>query len=425
LVFPHPSLIIPLHFPATILKKVLGVCAMKNRINMTKQYPSPTNPLSATNTISSYQESQTKRLLGWSILPLRLFLGITFIYAGIQKLTDPQYFHPLATRYIGNQIAAFATTSPIHNFLVNVAEPHAMLVGTLVAYGEFTIGLGTLLGLFLRPAALFGILLNTLFFLSATWRVYPYFYGSDIVFIFCWITLLIVGPVSSVLPTPDAFIAPRLLKLVSPGQREQFARVLHIILGVREPPASVPVIDHKQPPVNPRRNSRAQASLRRESRRNFIWGMLIGGAGTLGLVWLGSLFRIAPQPSDGTATTPIGAIPPPAGDLSSTPGTSSVIAQVSQIPINSATTFTFPSNGDPSVLIHLNNDQFVAYDAVCTHAGCPVSYDSGSKLLLCPCHGAEFDPAKGAAVVQGPAQTPLTSIPINVDNSTGTISLSN
>src|SRR6266699_901717 len=173
---------------------------MKNRIDTVKQQP-PTVPLAAQNTIAANHELRTKSILGWAVLPLRLFIGITFIYAGIQKLTDPQYFHPSAARYIGNQIAAFASGSPMHGFLVNVAGPHAMLVGALVAYGELAIGLGALFGLLLRPAAFCGILLNLVFFLSATWRVYPYFYGSDIVFIFCWITLLIAGPSSSILPS--------------------------------------------------------------------------------------------------------------------------------------------------------------------------------------------------------------------------------
>ncbi len=414
---------------------------MKNRIDTVKQQP-PTVPLVAQNTIAANQELRTKSILGWAVLPLRLFLGITFIYAGIQKLTDPQYFHPSAARYIGNQITAFASGSPMHGFLVNVAEPHAMLVGALVAYGELAIGLGALFGLLLRPAAFCGMLLNLVFFLSATWRVYPYFYGSDIVFIFCWITLLIAGPSGSILPSLDTLLAVRLLKSLSIQQRARVAPLLHFILGTGETshdtsgylpprqgaynaPAAANNPQNKQIPTNVRRNYRAQATFKKQSRRNFLWGVVTGGAGMLGLVWLSTLFHTAPQTPNSPASNAV-ATAPQATDTATaaTPQTPGVIAQVSQVPANSAADFTLSSNGDPGVLVHLDNGKFVAYDAACTHAGCPVSYDPGSKLLLCPCHGAAFDPAKDAAVVQGPAQTPLTSVPIHVDNASGTISLS-
>src|SRR5258708_39891 len=157
---------------------------MKNRIDTVKRQP-PAVPSPPQNTIAANHVLRTQSILASAELPLRLFLGITFIYAGIQKLTDPQYFHPSAARYIGNQIAAFASGSPMHGFLVNVAEPHAMLVGALVAYGELAIGLGALFGLLLRPAAFCGMLLNILFFLSATCRVYHTFYGSQIAFNSC------------------------------------------------------------------------------------------------------------------------------------------------------------------------------------------------------------------------------------------------
>ena len=99
------------------------------------------------------------------LLPLRLFLGITFLYAGIQKLTDPKFFNPSATGFIGKQIMAFAHGSPIHNVLLHVALPHAVFFGALIALGEIAIGIGTLLGFLFRPAAFFGMLLSLMFFL--------------------------------------------------------------------------------------------------------------------------------------------------------------------------------------------------------------------------------------------------------------------
>src|SRR5260370_38590765 len=50
----------------------------------------------------------TTRLAERFLLPLRLFLGITFIYAGLQKLTDPQYFNQSTTGFIGNQLIGFS-----------------------------------------------------------------------------------------------------------------------------------------------------------------------------------------------------------------------------------------------------------------------------------------------------------------------------
>ena len=74
---------------------------------------------------------------------------------------------------------------------------------------------------------------------------------------------------------------------------------------------------------------------------------------------------------------------------------------------------TFKDAGSPAVLVHLDNGDFVAYSAVCTHQGCKVEYKNGQ--LACPCHGSVFDPANGAAVVAGPAPKPLPEIPVKVE----------
>src|SRR5271166_1744165 len=95
----------------------------------------------------------------WVALPLRLFLGVTFVYAGIQKLTDPEYFNPSAPGYIGRQIAGFAHGSPVGGLLTQLVLPHATFFGGLIAWGELAIGLGVLVGLLVRPAAFCGALL--------------------------------------------------------------------------------------------------------------------------------------------------------------------------------------------------------------------------------------------------------------------------
>lgn len=76
------------------------------------------------------------------------------------------------------------------------------------------------------------------------------------------------------------------------------------------------------------------------------------------------------------------------------------------------------SNQDNLVeLVRLTPDPtgLVAYSAICTHLGCTVLGTlTKENLIICPCHGSEFDPAKGAAVARGPANRPLPSLPITL-----------
>src|SRR6266478_9493667 len=302
-----------------------------------------------------------RRLPGWVLLPLRLFLGITFVYAGIQKLTDPQYFNPSAPGYIGKQILGFAVGSPIHDILVHLVVPHAHFFGALVAYGELAIGIGTLLGLLLRPAAFFGMLLSFVFFLSASWRVRPYFYGADIVFVFSWITLLLAGPLASGLPSLDALLVPHLLMSVSPELRGKLGLVLNVLLGVgsreeskeSDQPEGIPLYATKRtsgqaptynskvggypqgvpqhimsgqgrsvttqgiPQHHKQVNYRGRnATMRRsqESRRNFMWGLLAGGLGMLGITFAGKAFHLFPFGGDDTIHASQGSSSIPGGD---------------------------------------------------------------------------------------------------------------
>lgn len=99
----------------------------------------------------------------------------------------------------------------------------------------------------------------------------------------------------------------------------------------------------------------------------------------------------------------------PSGGKKQTSG-GDAIAKESEVASGSAV--SFKNSGQPAVLIHLDNGDFVAYSAVCTHQGCTVAYKGGK--LVCPCHGSVYDPANGAKVVTGPAPSPLPKIPVKV-----------
>lgn len=99
-------------------------------------------------------------------------------------------------------------------------------------------------------------------------------------------------------------------------------------------------------------------------------------------------------------------------DQAGSGGAVDAIASESGISPGSATTFTDAGSGNPAVLVRLDSGDFVAYSAVCTHQACEVTFQEGT--LNCPCHGSVFDPAAGGSVINGPAETPLPEIPVEV-----------
>jgi Rieske Fe-S protein len=110
-----------------------------------------------------------------------------------------------------------------------------------------------------------------------------------------------------------------------------------------------------------------------------------------------------------------------------------------------ATVLAYPENlqGEDDFLIRLHRlepdriadptdpdlvaDGFVAYSAICTHAGCTVGWEHSDDEPanvdeaaregasdFCPCHMSSFDPYVGATVLGGPAARPLPQIGVRV-----------
>ncbi len=94
-------------------------------------------------------------------------------------------------------------------------------------------------------------------------------------------------------------------------------------------------------------------------------------------------------------------------------GAGDPIVDAAFIPAGLAFSFNLAETGKPAVLVHLQDESWAAYVAVCMHKGCEVAYQLESGRLGCPCHGSIFNPAQGGAVVQGPAQRPLQEIKVD------------
>ncbi len=153
------------------------------------------------------------------------------------------------------------------------------------------------------------------------------------------------------------------------------------------------------------------------SRRRAL-GFIAAGGGVAAAVLAVTVFsknylggNTAPASTSSTNISPANT---PIANQTGTSSQGNVLVHTSDIPSNSAQTFPIAGQSNSGIIVHLTDGRFVAFDSTCTHAGCAVLYRQQDKLLECPCHNATFDPAKNAAVVQGPATTPLASIKITV-----------
>jgi len=333
-----------------------------------------------------------------ALLPLRAFLGATFVYAGIDKLVDPNFLQATGPGSIGAQLDAFVRVSPIGPLVHLFGQPFPVAIGLLIAVAEIAIGFGALSGLLFRLSAAGGFALSILFWLTASWATKPYYYGPDLPYALGWLTLALAG-------TPGRFTIEAWL------------------------PRGFDDAGYEEP-FSPERRLMLKAGI-----LGIAAVAMAGFAGTVGASVLGrpksGAGDVTPTSDpNGIAVDPSASAQPLAGQRSPAatgvaPGaaTGPVVARMSQLASGRAVTFDDPTSGDPGVLIKLRDGTIVAFDTVCTHAGCTVEYDHRSGYLICPCHGAAFDPAQQAQVIAGPTDQPLAPIPIHVDTASGRITL--
>ena len=364
------------------------------------------------------QWSRRRTQPDWLLLPLRAFLGVTFTYAGLQKLADPRYLDPNNPASAVHQMLRLRGSSPI-GLVLSLSAHAPTLVSLLIAFGELAVGLGTLLGLWARVAAVGGALLSLTFFLTVSWNTRPYYYGADIVFMFAWSVMLAFGSGGELSadkwlrnrarrnlrlppePTSVAVAVPRLRKLCARGQKCGLTPDGHCTRL-----AGCPVF-----PIQETLPAGPSDELHR--RTVVLRGATAGAVGILGLL-LGSLTAIIGRMVSGTRT-PTASPHNPAAASASTAPRGIAVAVASSVPVGQALSFTNPADGNPAWVVHPTGNKFVAFSAVCTHLGCPVQYEPSTVEFICPCHGGVYD-ARNGQVLQGPPPSPLPPIAVQVVN---------
>jgi thiosulfate dehydrogenase [quinone] large subunit len=384
-------------------------------------------------------------MAGWALLPLRAFLGFTFTFAGLQKLANPGFFQASNPASIQSQLAAAARRSPIHSLVAHLVHA-AVPLGVVIALGEVAIGVATLVGLWSRAAAVGGLLLSFSLFLTVSYHSSPYYTGSDIVFVFAWMPLILAGAggvlsvdalardlarrrhgaePATVVPVP--FEAVRQIC----GAYESGA--CRAMGGAPCRPAPCPYLA-----TSPAAPARAEGDI---DRRTFtLQGIMAGAVAGVALLGAGLAAGIgralggssgtssAPTLSPGTTTAGPSTTTAGPSATTSAPGASSTsgsspdttvaskpagtaIGAASVVPVGGSASFQDPTSGDPSLVVQPKAGTFVAFDAVCPHAGCIVAYSGSAEKFICPCHGSQFNGRTGA-VEQGPAETGLGRIAI-------------
>jgi len=122
---------------------------------------------------------------------LRAWLGITWIYGGWDKASDPSFLTPGTVNYIGNQIAGFVDISPLGP-LLNKSLEHATLIGWATIFAEFVTGIATLLFIAPRFFAFVGFSTSVGLWLTVTFHVKPYFIASDTAYAAMWLAYFFV-----------------------------------------------------------------------------------------------------------------------------------------------------------------------------------------------------------------------------------------
>lgn len=106
------------------------------------------------------------------------------------------------------------------------------------------------------------------------------------------------------------------------------------------------------------------------------------------------------------------------------------VAKARELRVNVPVSFNYPDAASPCTLVKMGRPvpggvgpdrDIVAYSSLCTHMGCPVVYDTATRVFRCPCHYSSFDAEMGGQMVCGQATEDLPRIVLHYDAKTDSV----
>ena len=316
---------------------------------------------------------------------LRLFLGGTMLYAGVDKMIlDARFLQEDGVGSIGETLRLFVTAGgPLAPLVEALAVGQPVLIGVVMAGAQLVVGALLLSGSWVRLGALLGAMISLSLALTASWGVSPYYYGNDLPYLVAFLALAAIGDggvLRAGAPLTRGYDPNRRAALFTGGG--MLVAMLALIAIDRSRLASL---------ITP--NSGANASP------------------TPNAPSTPAPSNDVPSPSATASETPAGTASPTPRPSATGGGTvgGSLIAGADALSAGAA--LNFSAGGTPAVLLK-DGTTYRAFERACTHQGTNVDWEPANGSFYCSNHGARFS-ATGEAIV-GPARTPLRPIEVSV-----------
>jgi thiosulfate dehydrogenase [quinone] large subunit len=295
-------------------------------------------------------------------ISLRLYLGVLFIWAGVDKFGDHAFLNTdvVGGSFVPGSLAGIIEASKANNppfkFALDLIDSQVVLAGIGVALAEIVIGLAILIGYRTRWAALAGAAIMGSFVLTVNWIGSGNWYENvNVAAMFAFVGLA-AKPITKWSVQSHTSAARR-------GLLGQGLIALAMIAGS---------------------------------------GLIAAAARILG--------RSESTTQDNATST---TTPPAGGSTTPSPSNGTTLTTTTQIQQEGVVAISLGDNKNGWATTNDAGD-VVAWSNICTHNGCKVNYAPNANGLACPCHGGLFD-AKTGQPLRGPATRGLATIDVTVD----------